>query len=473
MAMPRVRGWLVALAASALVVAAISSGGCQVALKADPGDSVRCDLPDGEPCPGLPDLVCSGGVCRPPPGCMPDVKGEICNGSDDTCDGVIDEGFDADEDTFKVCGAFGEDGKPVPNTADCNDNDGNIHPGAPELCNGADDNCDGKADEEPTDCTDAGKECWTTHKDGEGKPDPICVPVGDCRLHGCTTGGCDTTTGKCTDPDCVSSGGVCKPGFTCDVKSRTCVRIVGAGDQCETDAVCPKDLHCIDSFTRGSICSKTCCISDECPDGLTCKSTGNAASVCVKELTVGTKTARSTCNTGPECRSGVCTSNKCIDGCCGSLTCGSGGTCAIQTGDQVFICRDASGSSSYGAGCADHSDCKSGVCFPLSGWLSGGFCSQHCCSSTDCPDTRDRCELRIFGSKPVNICAPFSSSGTKGIKRGGEICGGNAECRGDKCAGGRCDDTCCKDSDCGGGWICKPKFDGTYSPMRCVDPKSI
>ncbi len=61
---------------------------------------------------------------------------ELCNGIDDNCDGIIpaDE-QDNDGDGYRVC-----DG-------DCDDSDPAVNPGAAEVCNGIDDNCDGQIDE--------------------------------------------------------------------------------------------------------------------------------------------------------------------------------------------------------------------------------------------------------------------------------------------------------------------------------------
>ena len=69
---------------------------------------------------------------------------EVFNCIDDNCFGGVDEGFehDADED-----GYFAEDDCMVPNT-DCNDFLSNTNPGADEICNdGIDNNCDGDIDE--------------------------------------------------------------------------------------------------------------------------------------------------------------------------------------------------------------------------------------------------------------------------------------------------------------------------------------
>jgi len=60
---------------------------------------------------------------------------EVCNGIDDNCNGTVDEGFDQDGDGFTSCGG------------DCDDANPAIHPGAPEVCNGIDDNCNTAIDE--------------------------------------------------------------------------------------------------------------------------------------------------------------------------------------------------------------------------------------------------------------------------------------------------------------------------------------
>ena len=59
---------------------------------------------------------------------------EPCNGKDDNCNGTIDEGFDQDGDHITVC------------QGDCADNDKNTRPGALEALDGIDNDCDGIAD---------------------------------------------------------------------------------------------------------------------------------------------------------------------------------------------------------------------------------------------------------------------------------------------------------------------------------------
>ncbi len=81
---------------------------------------------------------------------------EICNGADDNCDGLIDEGVtqtyyeDADRDGYgnpliSVAACAAPTGYVADHT-DCNDTNPLIHPGRADVCNGTDDNCDGVTD---------------------------------------------------------------------------------------------------------------------------------------------------------------------------------------------------------------------------------------------------------------------------------------------------------------------------------------
>ncbi len=82
---------------------------------------------------------------------------ELCNSIDEDCDNQVDEGVqstfyaDADGDGYgnstvsaQACSA---PSGYVSNSTDCNDNNNDIHPGAPEQCNAADDNCNGQIDD--------------------------------------------------------------------------------------------------------------------------------------------------------------------------------------------------------------------------------------------------------------------------------------------------------------------------------------
>jgi Putative metal-binding motif/FG-GAP-like repeat len=101
---------------------------------------------------------------------------ERCNGEDDDCDGRSDEegaidaitwyrdgdsdGYGAEALTRSACdrpGGYVEDG------SDCDDLLADIHPGAEERCDEADQDCDGSIDEDAADAP-----LWTVDDDGDG-----------------------------------------------------------------------------------------------------------------------------------------------------------------------------------------------------------------------------------------------------------------------------------------------------------------
>jgi uncharacterized protein (TIGR03382 family) len=105
---------------------------------------------------------------------------ELCNGTDDDCDGIVDEDDAADApawyadadgdghgdatDATTACSA--PTGR-VADATDCDDGDASAWPGAPETCDGVDDDCDGTIDEDATDASP-----WYADADGDGYGDP-------------------------------------------------------------------------------------------------------------------------------------------------------------------------------------------------------------------------------------------------------------------------------------------------------------
>ena len=91
---------------------------------------------------------------------------ELCDGQDNDCDGMVDEGVvqeicdnglddngDGRIDCTDPCcvgrpGCFDGDGDGFsPNSGDCDDDDPAVHPGALEVCDGVDNDCNGLIDE--------------------------------------------------------------------------------------------------------------------------------------------------------------------------------------------------------------------------------------------------------------------------------------------------------------------------------------
>ncbi len=129
---------------------------------------------------------------------------ETCNGLDDDCDGLVDDGFDADLDGY-TSDAECADGD------DCDDDDPAVNPGAEEACNGEDDNCDGGIDE------DLALVEWCVDNDGDGVG-------GDDSIEVCDE---EAPAGyvECADPrDCDDEDGTSFPGAEeqCDNVDHDC-----------------------------------------------------------------------------------------------------------------------------------------------------------------------------------------------------------------------------------------------------------
>jgi hypothetical protein len=118
---------------------------------------------------------------------------ERCNGADDDCDGSVDttdddlvDGFFVDLDGDGVGGPVGDPGcgaPPVGQVAvggDCNDGDDTVSPQVAEICNGRDDDCDGLVDDADASIV-YGADGVYRDADGDGYGDPAdavarCAP---------------------------------------------------------------------------------------------------------------------------------------------------------------------------------------------------------------------------------------------------------------------------------------------------------
>lgn len=131
-----------------------ADGGVGCSANADCDDGAFCN--GAEACmPANTDAGASGCV----PGSSPCASGQTCDEASDSCKTACQVNADADGDgsASVACGG-----------ADCDDSNAAVAPGAPETCNGVDENCDGQVDEGVT---------TTYHADADGDGFGSSVPA--------------------------------------------------------------------------------------------------------------------------------------------------------------------------------------------------------------------------------------------------------------------------------------------------------
>lgn len=144
---------------------------------------------------------------------------ELCDGFDNDCDGRFDEDFDADLDLHTTCGSLADVGGALDDgLVDCNDSVASINPSAEEICDDIDNDCDGLIDN--------GCEC----------------NVGEQRACGSAEGACQQGRQFCGSlgwgEECIDEVG---PGAeVCDAVDNDC------DAELDEDAPCPEGSICWD-----------------------------------------------------------------------------------------------------------------------------------------------------------------------------------------------------------------------------------
>ena len=298
----------------------------------------------------------------------------------------------------------------------------------PEICDGKDNDCNGKTDE-------------TTCIDNKVCTDDICKGSGGCD-NPAKSGNCDADGTVCTkDDQCV--GGECKAGA---------VQICDDKNDCTKDSCDPKD-GCKYTPDDGKSCNSDdnpCTENDACKDGA-CKPGADKA-----------------CSASDQCTKGKCST---IDGKCkytfqDTFPCNDGNLCTDK--DK---CDQAKGDC-FGAviSCEDQNPCTLDSCDPTKGCAHDKTLSSPCddgdactikdvcnngaCGGTNVDPTKPKATGGCDDGNPctTDLCNPAIGCQNKPDSVGG--CNDDNPCtQGDTCSGGSCKAgtnicACTADSDC-------------------------
>jgi hypothetical protein len=201
--------------------------------------ALACDAPTGHV---ADNTDCDDSTAATHPGAT-----EVCDGIDNNCNGDADSDATDASTWYLDYDGDGYGGTAVSATAcaapllhvadntDCDDLDATSYPGAPEVCDSADNDCDGLTDDDDTDVTNPAT--WYADTDSDGYGDP-----------GSSVQQCEMPSGSVSDSsDCDDSLSKVHPGApeTCEGLDNDCDGHIVSGwqDDADGDGI----VNCIDS----------------------------------------------------------------------------------------------------------------------------------------------------------------------------------------------------------------------------------
>jgi hypothetical protein len=452
-------------------------------------------------CVGGAYTACSATVPNPPPA-------ETCNNKDDDCDGIVDE------DLTKSCSMITGNGcatPPCPGTNNPGDPSHSpipqniCHPGQqtcsagafgtcqneqtpqPEICNGLDDDCDNKIDEDtgggscnancgvgtivcagspqdpnaanccqPGSCSAGQVQCATLYctaqpttgdytcdqkdDDCDNKVDEdwVCsdptgnsTPAVPCA---CTGAGICNGQNKCINGQVVCQGTPVDPSSCCDCSGHPQNGLCTGGSSCASDCKCAfpcagGEFPCPagEKCDANNFCIKDPCYMHDCPD------MNGKKQVCVDQNHVGV----------------------CVDA-CSTVTCAPSEVCIDTTGEckpndcttfpsKCTTCQQCQVDQNGAGQCITDACCM--INCPTDQYCEGGQCLASC-AGVNCK-TGERCRLGQCEPDPCGHPCPF-----------GEVCDETLKiCKQDTCQVGN--------RPCPQGQACDPQ-DGQCKPDPCL-----
>jgi hypothetical protein len=228
-----------------------------------PTVGMSCGMSEGMCMAGI--TQCNNGVEQCADGVLPST--EICDGIDNDCDGIVEEG------AVNSCGICG--------------------PSFVEVCDNIDNDCDG------TD--DTSNLCGEGYRCLNGECTEPCSTGEECSGNQiCLDGFCST---PCRTSDCLS-GQVCRAGACWDpCEGINCL----TGTYCSLGECIPNDCYAPEQCPAEQICQQGQCVPDPCATAACAENQGCMNGNCFDDC------SQVTCPEGSACINGFCSDDPCLN----------------------------------------------------------------------------------------------------------------------------------------------------------------